>query len=71
MFASAAMVGAIAGIAGSAAKEALYQDICKAAKEAGGPVPDRVVIKHEVKEPKESNTPWWSLALAVVIGANL
>ena len=50
-------------------QERQYQELCKAADAAGVPRPERIVMAYE--PPKTEPAPWWSLALAIFIGAAL
>lgn len=59
---------------GSAAVAAIenerrYQELCEAADAAGVPRPERIVV--EYAPPNRKEVPWWSLALAILIGASL
>lgn len=68
------MFGAAIGAASEAAaaihNEQRYQDLCAAADAAGMPRPARPPIV-KVDTPRKESTPWWSLALAILIGASL
>lgn len=62
-------VGAVA----MAVQESKYQELCEAAKAAGGVPPKREEyfgkpMEWELPEQKEQGSKWWTLGLAILIG---
>lgn len=64
-------ISVAASVAGAAKEESIFQDRCKLAKEIGLTKPKRAKIKREADENGKPRSDWWSLGLAVLIGANL